>query len=100
MALGTLRVCYVSWLHAVSGDRIEVNEMETSHVWERREVHKRFWWEKLIERNNVEDLDVVRWIILKCIRKKPEGKSGLDSLGARQGQVSGSCEHRKNLQVS
>jgi hypothetical protein len=52
------------------------------------------------KRNNVEELDVVGQIILKCIRKKKEGEYRQGLSGARQGQVSDSCEHRKNLQVS
>ena len=37
------------------------------HVWEKRQVHIRFWWGDLRERSHLEDLGVVGRIILKWI---------------------------------
>jgi hypothetical protein len=38
-------------------------------------VHKGFWWEELMERDNLEDLGVNGRIILKAIFKKWDGES-------------------------
>ena len=41
------------------------------HVWETGEVHRKFWWGDLRERNHFENLDVLaRMIILKWMFKK------------------------------
>ena len=45
------------------------------HVWETREVHTRFWWRDLRERDHLEDLGLDGRIILKCILKKWDGKT-------------------------
>jgi hypothetical protein len=37
---------------------------------ERREIRAAFWWENLKERDNLQDLGIVRRIILKWILKK------------------------------
>jgi hypothetical protein len=39
-----------------------------------REMHTKFWWEDLKERDQQEDLDPGRRIILKCISKKQDVK--------------------------
>jgi hypothetical protein len=40
------------------------------HVWERREMRTRFWWENLKERNLFEDLGISDKVILKQISVK------------------------------
>jgi hypothetical protein len=40
------------------------------HAGKSEEVHTRFWWVKLMERGNLEDLDVDEKIILKYIFNK------------------------------
>lgn len=37
---------------------------------ERREMHTKFWWENLQERDHLEDVDTVGRILIKVISKK------------------------------
>jgi hypothetical protein len=43
------------------------------HIWGSTEVHTGFWWGKLRERDNLENLGVDGRIILKWIFKKWDG---------------------------
>ena len=52
------------------------------HVWEKGEVHKRFWWGNLRERDHFEELGVDGRIKLKFIFKKWNG--GMDWIDLTQ----------------
>jgi hypothetical protein len=65
------------------------------HAWKRREMHPKFWWENLKERDHLEDVDTDGRIIIKVISKKLNGCE-LDSSGEVH-PATGSCEHGINL---
>jgi hypothetical protein len=48
----------------------------------RREVHTRFWWGYLRERDNLEDPGIDGSIILRCIFRKWDVGYGLDRAGS------------------
>jgi len=43
------------------------------HARERREMHAKFWWENLKERDHLEDVDTVGRMIIKLISTKQNG---------------------------
>ena len=45
------------------------------YVWERTEMHTKFWWRNLKGRNHVEGVSVDGRIILKWTLKKKDGKT-------------------------
>jgi hypothetical protein len=56
-----------------------------------REVHTKFWWGDLTERDHFEGPGVNRKIILKWMLNRM--RRGLDWYGPGQVQVAGCCEH-------
>ena len=59
------------------------------HVWETGDVHKRFCWGDLKERDNSEDLDVEGRIILKWIFRKWDGEACTWLIWLRKGTGGG-----------
>jgi len=53
----------------------EWDRQDMWHVWETREVHTRFWWGGLRERDHLEYLGLDGRTVLKCIRKKWDGNA-------------------------
>jgi hypothetical protein len=47
-----------------------MNEKSTKYVWERIEIHTKFWYEKLKEIDNKEDVGIDVRITLKSMLKK------------------------------
>ena len=62
------------------------------HVQGRGEVHTRFWWGNLRERDHLEDPGVDGRIILRWLFQKWVWWHGLDRSGSGQGQVASTCE--------
>jgi len=55
------------------------------HVWGTRDVHTRFWWGNLMERNHLEELGIDSRIILKWVFKKCVGEAWTVLLWLRTG---------------
>jgi len=56
------------------------------------EMRRRFWLGDMLERDNVEDLNVDGRIILEGSSRNGEGKHGLNFFGPEYGQVAGVCQ--------
>ena len=59
------------------------------NVWGTDEVYTGLWWEDLSERYRLEDLNVERRIILKCIFQKLGGKAWTGLIWLRIGTGGG-----------
>jgi len=59
-----------------------------------------FWWRRLRERVNWEELGVDQRTILKCVFSRCDGRSGLRWSGSGQGQVAAFCEYGNEPSVS
>jgi len=51
------------------------------HVWETGEMHTRFWWGDMWERDRVEELDFDGTLILRSSLKSGMGRDGLHTSG-------------------
>jgi hypothetical protein len=58
----------INIIQGIKSRRVKWREMY--HVWGRGEVHTRFWWGKLRERDYLKNTSIVRRIILKWIFRK------------------------------
>jgi hypothetical protein len=56
------------------------------------ELHTRFWWGELRERDLLEDPGIDERIILKWIFRKCDEVRGLDRSGSGQGKVASFCK--------
>jgi len=57
------------------------------HVWGTKEIHTGCLWGHLKEREQLEDLEVNKRVILKWILKKEDGRKWPGLIWLRQGQV-------------
>jgi hypothetical protein len=56
-------------------------------------MHIKLWLENLKEINLLKELEIDRWLILKCTLRKRVIECRLDPFGSEQGLVVDMCEH-------
>jgi hypothetical protein len=79
-------------LYHVKGDQIKENEISRTFGQNGREIHTRFWWGNLKERDNFQDLDIGGRNILQGSYRNWRGGYGLDTFGSGLEKVTGLCE--------
>ena len=79
-------------LYHAKGDQIKEDEIGRTCGPNGREIHARFWWGNLKERDNFQDLDIGGRKILQGSYRNWRGGYGLDSFGSGLEEVTGLYE--------